>query len=97
MTYYICISRFWIHLDCIELLPNNCRYLKSICVPRIVLDIFRALIPNLNNDSESCLIPFGYPFDVKIDVPIKNRNGDFLCIYCSVEVNSSDLLVPNFI
>lgn len=97
--YYSCMSiGLGMHLYCTELLSVDCRYLKTICVPRMVVDIFRVLIPNLNNVSESCLIPFGHPFDVKIDVPIKNRNRDFLCSYCSFEINSTDPdLAPDFI
>lgn len=67
------LSKIGMYLDCMKLFSVNGRYLKAICVPRIVSDILHVL--NTYNDSKSYLISFGHPFNVKIDLSIKNRNG----------------------
>lgn len=67
------LSKKGMYLDCMKLLSVNGRYLIAICVPRFVSDILHVL--NTYNDSKSYLISFGHPFNVKIDLSIKNRNG----------------------
>jgi len=69
------LSKIGMYLDCMKLLSVNGWYLKAIRVPRIVSDILHVL--NTYNDSKSYLISFGHPFNVKIDLSIKNRNGTF--------------------